>query len=344
MGVTIKDIAKVLDISPSTVSRALRGDSRVSDKTIQRVKRIAQRLNYQPNITAQRLVSGKTNNIGVILNKDIREYTSVRIFNSIIINGILEVAEAHNYNLNFAIDAKTDKQGALYRIVESKDVDGVLIINVVSEDILAKLRVNKIPVVLVDNHFDNSNTFAVNNDDRKGAYIGTSHLISLGYRSIALMGITEEAFHRECVLGFLQAMADHGLKANPNFIRRCKGSLEAAYEEMTKMIDKKNIPRGIFAVNDEMAIGVIKAIKDKGLRVPEDIAVVGMDDMPLLDYVDPPLTTVRIYIAEIGRTAVRMLLSLIQGKYHGKRQIAISPKLIIRRSCGAYLTKKNFSL
>jgi len=341
MRVTIKDIAELMNISASTVSRALGGSSKISNKTREQIKKIARKLNYQPNITAQGLISGKTHNIGVILNKDIREYTSVQIFNSIIINGILEVAEAHNYNLNFAVDAGVDKLGALSRIIENEDVDGVLIINVVSEDILAKLCVNKIPVVLIDNHFDNTSAFAVNNDDQKGAYIATTHLISLGYKSIGLMGIAEEAFQRECRLGFLQALADHGLKANSNFIRKANGGLESAYEEITKMIKQGHVPRGIFAINDEMAIGAIKAIKDKGLRVPGDTAVVGMDDMPLLDYIDTPLTTMRIHIAEMGRVAVQMLLDLIQGKYLGKKQIAISPKLVIRKSCGAYLFQKD---
>jgi len=335
MPTTIKDIAKYLGISTGTVSRALQKSSRVSKETIQKVEEAAKKLKYRPNITAQRLVSGRTHNIGVILSKDIREYTSVQLFNSIILNGILEVAEAHNYNLNFAIDSQGEKQGALQRIIQNKDVDGALIINVVNEDIIASLRTNGIPVVLIDNHFDNHSEYAVNNDDRYGAYIATKHLISLGYQSIGLIGITEEAFHRECLSGYLQALAEYGLRIESPFIQKGSGSMESAYDITRKIIKQKKFPRAFFVVTDEMAIGVIRAVKDSGLNVPQDIAVVGMDDIPLLDYVDPPLTTVRIYIAEMGRTAVGMLLDLIRGQYNGKNQIAIQPKLVIRKTCGA---------
>ncbi len=335
MSTTIKDIAQFLGISPGTVSRALQKSPRVSKETIQRVEEAAKKLNYRPNITAQRLVSGKTHNIGVILSKDIREYTSVQLFNSIILNGILEVAEAHNYNLNFAIDSQGEKQGALSRIVQNQDVDGVLIINVVNEDIIASLRTNGIPVVLIDNHFDNRSEYAVNNDDRYGAYIATKHLISLGYQAIGMIGITEEAFHRECLSGYLQALTENGLKIESHFIQKGCGSIESAYEIIRNMVKQNRIPRAFFVVTDEMAIGVIRAVKDSGLNVPKDVAVVGMDDIPLLDYVEPPLTTVRIYIAEMGRTAVGMLLDLIRGQYQGKTQIAIQPKLIVRKTCGA---------
>jgi len=335
MSTTIKDIAKLLGISPGTVSRALQKSPRVSKETILRVEEAAKKLSYRPNITAQRLVSGKTHNIGVILSKDIREYTSVQLFNSIILNGILEVAEAHNYNLNFAIDSQEEKQGALYRIVQNQDVDGVLIINVVNEDILASLRTNGIPVVLIDNHFDNRSEYAVNNDDRIGASIATKHLISLGYKTIGMIGINEEAFHRECLSGYLQALAECGLRADPRFVLKGWGSTHSAYEITWNILKQNRFPRAFFVVTDEMAIGVIRAVKDCGLSVPQDVAVVGMDDIPLLDYVDPPLTTMRIYIAEIGRTAVGMLLGLIQGHYQGNTQIAIQPKLIVRKSCGS---------
>jgi DNA-binding LacI/PurR family transcriptional regulator len=335
MPTTIKDIAKYLSISPGTVSRALQKSTRVSKETIQKVEEAAKKLKYRPNITAQRLVSGRTHNIGVILSKDIREYTSVQLFNSIILNGILEVAEAHNYNLNFAIDSQGEKQGALYRILQNHDVDGVLIINVVSEDIIATLRTNGIPVVLIDNHFDNHSEFAVNNDDRYGAYIATKHLITLGYPSVGMMGITEEAFHRECLSGYMQALTEYGLRVEPYFIQKGTGSMESTYELIREMIKNNHLPKAFFVVTDEMAIGAIQALIDSGLSVPQDVAVVGMDDIPLLDYVDPPLTTVRIYIAEMGRTAVGMLLDLIRGQYQGKNQIAIQPKLVIRKTCGA---------
>ena len=335
MPTTIKDIAKYLGISPGTVSRALQKSTRVSKETIQKVEEAAKKLKYRPNITAQRLVSGRTHNIGVILSKDIREYTSVQLFNSIILNGILEVAEAHNYNLNFAIDSQGEKQGALYRILQNHDVDGVLIINVVSEDIIATLRTNGVPVVLIDNHFDNHSEFAVNNDDRYGAYIATKHLITLGYPSVGMMGITEEAFHRECLSGYMQALTEYGLKVEPYFIQKGTGSMESTYDLTRKMIKDNHLPKAFFVVTDEMAIGVIRGLIDSGLSVPQDVAVVGMDDIPLLDYVDPPLTTVRIYIAEMGGTAVGMLLDLIRGQYQGKKQIAIQPKLVIRKTCGA---------
>lgn len=334
MRATIKDIAKALDVSPSTVSRALRGCSSISKKTREKILHTAQLMDYQPNLTARGLVSGKTQNIGVILSIGAREYSSLQIFNSIIVNGIFEVANATNYNLTLAKESKKHQSGALGRIVENRDVDGVLIVNVVSEDTLAKLSINSIPTVLIDNHSDNLQSYAVNNNDRLGAYLGTKHLLSFGYRSIGFIGITEYAFNRECEMGYFQALLESGIQIDPNFLVKGNGDLGSGYDSMAKLLKKNRPPRGIFAVNDEMAIGAIKAVKDYGLSVPEDVAIVGMDGMPFMEYFDPPLTTVKIEVAELGRAALQMLLGLIEGNYSGPRQIAISPHLIIRKSCG----------
>jgi DNA-binding LacI/PurR family transcriptional regulator len=337
MRTTIKDIAKVLDLSPSTVSRALRDCSSVSKKTREKILHIAQSMGYQPNLTARGLVSGRTQNIGVILSIETRDYNSLQIFNSIVVNGIFEVADAANYNLTFAKESKKHQTGALQRIIENRDADGVLIVNVVSEDVLAKLTINNIPVVLIDNHFDNLQSYAVNNNDRLGAYLGTKHLLSLGYKSIGFIGISEQAFNRECEMGYFQALLESEIRTDPNFLAKGNGDLGSGYDAMMKLLKINRPPRGVFIVNDEMAIGAIKAIKDFGLSVPGDIAVVGMDGMPFMEYFDPPLTTVKIEVAELGRTALQMLLGLIEGNYNGNRQIAISPRLVIRKSCGYFL-------
>jgi DNA-binding LacI/PurR family transcriptional regulator len=331
----LQDVAKKAGVSICTVSRTIHNKGYVSAETRQKILKAVKELNYQPNRAARSLAYGKTHNLGIIMNRDLNEYDSIKIFNSIIINGISDIAEAHNYSLLLAMGSNQNLESKISEVIEN--VDGMLIINVVKEEILKQIIKKNIPVVLVDNHFDNKKLPAVNNDDYLGAYIGTKHLLSIGYRDIGYFGIEENSFNRECEKGFRKALTEFGVTMNSNIYAKCKGSLESGFHGMKKIIKQKKAPRAIFAVNDEIAIGAMRAIKDSGLRVPEDIAVVGMDDMPLLDYVETPLTTVRIHISEIGKKAVWLLINLINENKDIEYQITIPPVLVIRKSCGSSL-------
>lgn len=305
--VTIKDIARELGISPSTVSRALKNHPDISTATKNAVNDLAKKLRYKPNEVALSLKHSKSNIIGVIVPE------VVHYFFSSIISGIDDLAYANDYNVMVAQTTEDferevhSTQGML-----SSRVAGVLVSvskNTKNFDHLRNLEDNGIPVVFFDRVGPEISTDKVVVDDFDGAYRAVEHLIKTGCRKIVHYSAGQHLLiGRNRKNGYMHALFKNGIPVDDNLIFKCDEYNEAAHLT-EKLIRSGNVPDGIFAVNDMTAIGALSAIKKLGMKVPDDISIIGFTNSLISSMTDPPLSTVEQHGYEMGQIAVRLLLN-----------------------------------
>lgn len=328
---TIKDIGKILGISTSTVSRALRGRPDVNPKTKQAVKDLAEKLNYQPNLVALSLVKKQTRTIGVI----IPSFTTC--FYSEAISGIQDVALEAGYHImicqtneNYEIEKKN------IDILLSSRVDG-FIASITKEteklDHFQNLVAKKIPLVMF-NRVGNLEVPKVMVDDYEGAYKVTRHLIDIGCERIAhISGPPSLLISKNRLRGYLAAMNDAKKKVHENLVVYSDFSLESGMSCATELLGKSNRPDGIFAVCDTAAFGAMHMIKKRGIRIPDDIAIAGFTNEPMAQIIEPGLTTVSQPIFRIGQTAARMFIDMMEeGADYIPESRILGTELILRES------------
>ncbi len=312
--VTIKDIARELGISPSTVSRALKDHPDISPQTKKAVNELAEKLNYTPNIVALSLRQSKTNTIGVIIPE------LVHFFFSTVIAGIEDVAYSAGYNViitqsNESLQREKTDIKALF----NSRVDGMLI-SVSREtnnfehidNILAK----GVPMVFFDRIYDTSKASKIIVDDHSGARDATAHLIEQGCQRIAhLEGPPNLEISKQRLEGYLQAHRDHNRDVDRSLIIPCSyATIEEGKALTEKLLTQSPRPDAIFATNDPAAMGAMQAIKEAGLKIPEDIAVVGFSNWFFTALLDPPLTSVDQPGFEMGQEAAKLLIRQIEIK------------------------------
>lgn len=327
MEITIKDIARLAKVAPSTVSRALNNKGRMSSATRKKILRLAQQLDYHPNRNAKGLATNKTGNIGIVINRRHRPEGFYDFYGTIIVE-VEEAIETQGYHLIFST---TDGESSSLRCVMERHVDGLILMGCdISEELV--LSVKGIPLVLVDNHINGVDSIAI--DNRGGAYKATEHLIRLGHRRI---GFIAERFNDlsfwERFEGYKLALKDHHLEYDCNLVAEGLTRPEHGYVAMEKLL-KRKIPSAVFAANDSTASGAIRAIKEKGLKIPNDVAVVGFDDGIIAPYTDPPLTTMRVFRERMGVLAAKRLIELIEYPDQSPVYLTLPTKLIVRESCG----------
>jgi LacI family transcriptional regulator len=332
--VTIKDIARELNISPSTVSRALKDHPDISPETKKIVNDLARELNYQPNAIALSLRGGKTNTIGIIIPE------IVHFFFSTIISGIEEVAYSAGYNVIICqtnesyLREVTDTNALL-----SSKVDGMLV-SISREtknfDHLKKVRDSGIPIVFFDRFCDELNTSRVIVNDYDGAFHAVEHLIEQGCKRIAhFEGPTNLLISKNRLEGYHAALKKHGMETSPSLIRTCpNGSQEEAFELMTDMLESHDPPDAVFCHSDLSAFGVMQATKKKGLKIPQDVAVVGFSNWQFSSFVEPPLSTVIQPGFEMGMIAAELLLNELNAKDNEFDHVTrkLKAELVIRDS------------
>lgn len=328
---TIKDIGKMLGISTSTVSRALRGRPDVNPETKKAVKDLAEKLNYQPNLVALSLVKKKTKTIGVI----IPSFTTC--FYSEAISGIQEVAHNAGYHIMICqTNENYESEKRNLDIMLASRVDG-FIASITREtqnlDHFQSLVDKKIPLVMF-NRTGNLDVPMVMVDDYDGAYKVTKHLIDVGCERIAhISGPDSLLISKNRLRGFLAAMKDANKKIYENLVVYSDFSLESGMECTRELLQKSNRPDGIFAVCDTAAFGAIHVIKKSGLQVPDDIAVAGFTNEPMAQIIEPALTTVSQPIFRIGQTAARMFIDMLEeGSDYVPESRVLRTELIIRES------------
>lgn len=330
---TLKDIANALNISVTTVSRALNSKDDISAKTKQAVMEVAEMLNYKPNAIAVSLrknVSSKI--IGVVL-PNVDHY-----FFSTILKGIMTSSHLSEYMVMVGESAQDFKREQ--KIIDhftDHMVSGVIYSpsrHPEAPKNLAFLRKNEIPFVLIDRKFDNYNGSFVQHDDYSGAYAAVSHLIAQGYKRIAhFRGAETCTISTERFKGYIAALSDHGLPIDNHLVRSCLNTNKSDGYNMSKMLFSSNYqkPDAIFTVTDDVASGVYEYLREIGLSIPKDVGIVGYSNSDLADHLSPKLSSVEQNGQDMGRTAFNFLISQIKNN-DSVYQKTFSTKLLIRGS------------
>lgn len=315
--VTIKDIAKALGLSTSTVSRALRDTHEISAATKGLVLAYAKEIGYQPNPIALSLKERRSKSIGVVVSEVANSYFSQAI------NGIESIAYDRGYHVIISQTHESyDREVVNVQHLASRSVDGLLIsLSSQTKDIshLIHLHEKGLPIVFFDRVAEEIDTHKVIANNEKGAYEATSHLIKSGYKRIAhLTSSNQLSISIERLSGYETALKDHGLEINPNYIKHCPhGGMiyeetESKIKELLAMDEK---PDAIFVAGDRLSTGCLSVFKNLKISVPDDMAIAGFSNSDVLDLFNPSLTSVRQPAFEIGKLATQMLLQLIEAKY-----------------------------
>lgn len=325
MKVSIFDVAKKSGLSVVTVSRVLNGAESVREKNRQKVLDVIKELDYRPNAAARSLARGKTGIIGLIVT------TLQDSFFDAVVKELNEVLALHGYFLAVSVSTGIGSDGNHYLIQEDR-VDGLFLLSPMEEDsYVTELKRRNIPYVLIDNQQPENDAFSVTIDNFKGGYAATSHLLDLGHTSIAhLCGHETFRSTRERRNGFLEALQEKGL--TPFEMVYGDFEIEFGYETCRKWLRDGSLPSAVFAGDDNIALGVINALMEAGIGVPEQVAIVGYDDQYIASQLRPHLTTVRQPADRIGLAAADMLLKRIDGSMKRGSSIKIDPELIIRES------------
>jgi len=337
--VTIKDIAERLNISKSTVSRALKDYPDINSKTKARVREVAKELNYIPNASAVNLRTKASKTIGVIIP------ATVHHFFSTVIKGILKVAKEKGYLVILLQSDENDiLEKELVNLLLQKGVDGILISlsnKTDSFDHLKQIINHEIPLILFDKIAKAINCSKVVIDDRKAAYDTVSYLINKGYKRIAhFRGDLNPQNSIDRFLGYKQALLDHNIKFDPSLVYMCNNNsdFEDGYQTAEKLLNEHgNTVDAIFTITDVVAIGAMKYFSNKNIKIPQDIAVFGFSNWFMSSVMNPSLSTVEQNGFQMGKTAAKQLFLEIGNKQKNiktnYKTIVLPTNLIIRESC-----------
>ena len=335
--VTIRDVARLAGVSPATVSQALNGRGRVDVRTRDRVAQAASKLRYAPNLNGRRLARRRAESVALLQGRNMTTLFSDSFYR-VVLSGMAEVTQARGYSLVFIpppADGATDAD--LDRLLGHGVVDGALVVGALDAKVLLAVRGRGLPIVLVDNFVPGVDLPAVLPDYQAGARLATAHLLGLGHRRVAFLGAAVSyPFGWQTFEGYAEALAARGIGQDPALVRRTEIGVEAATSATRSLLDLPHPPTAVFAVTDAMAIGALRAAREREVRVPERLAVVGMDDIEMSAYTDPPLTTVRVAKDAMGRLAAEWLIGLIEGSAPPRPDPSVPAELIVRASCGGW--------
>jgi DNA-binding LacI/PurR family transcriptional regulator len=324
---TIRDVARQAGVSHQTVSRVINGKADVLPETRTLVEVAIEQLGYRPSAIARSMARGQTHTLACI-SPNLTDYT----FASVIEGAEME-ARQHNY---FMLSSSAADPEAFCKLVDElvghRRVDGLIIINPYADKRFEYIPEN-FPVVFVGARAHGESISSVHLDDDKVAYEATRHLISLGHTNIAMVtGPMEEDCSQDRTEGYRRALQEASIEVDETMIVEGDWSATSGRDALLSFVEQGRVPTAVFAQNDRMAMGVLRAAKDANLNVPTQLSVIGVDDMPLSSYFDPPLTTMRQEMPRIGQEASRILLEMIQNKNTALRQVKLSAQLVVRQS------------
>jgi LacI family transcriptional regulator len=326
---TIRDVASLAGVSYQTVSRVINGSDRVKPETRARVEAAIAELDYRPNAIARFMATGSTRTL-TCLAPNLTDYTF-----ACIIEGAALEARQQGYSLFAASAADEDTFADLVdQMVTSRRTEGLMVINPYA-DRRHTLVPDNVPTVYVGARPRDESVDSVALDDQAAGCTATEHLLALGHQRIGLItGPLVEDCSQDRLAGYRQALHTGSLPFDPCLVVEGDWSATSGYQAFMTLARVDRPPTAVFAQNDRMAVGVIRAARDLGLQVPAEIAVVGVDDMPLASYFDPPLTTVRQDLHAIGRAAARLLMSTVEQPEAAHQHLRLPAELVVRQSSG----------
>ncbi len=308
---TIKEVARLANVSISAVSFVLNDKKGVSQETREKVRQIIEQVGYTPNPNSRRLIFNKTNNIVVLFKKNIA--TLENYFYAEINNVILHECETRGYNLIFASMEISNNEIEFPNVIKSYDVDGIIFYGDIDPLVLNGLLKFDIPYIIIDSHIPGSEFLGVAANYAEAAYAAMNHLILLGHRSIAY--ICNNLFANlsaQTFTGYKKAIEEYNLTTNMQWIQLDAQDEDSAYQCMKSILASNPLPTAVFCSSDIYAIAAIRCIKEAGLKVPDDISIISIDDILLSRYTDPMLTTVKIDKVQMAHIAMDLLIKKIQ--------------------------------
>jgi LacI family transcriptional regulator len=334
MAVTIFDIAKRLNISASTVSRGLNDSVLVNKKTKEEIKRIANELNYNPNVIARRLRTGKSDVIGVLTDS----ISNIAMLSAPFMKAIEETAREKGFNMVICdLEMNFEKEAQYSKFFKSYQVAGIIIYQSrLGQASYKEMQKLGLPMAYIYCYPAEKNGHVVLPNNVQGGFIAAQHLLKLGKKRIAFIkGDSSFLSSHDRLKGYCAALAEAGILPTKSYIRGGSDwEQETGYKEVTALFRLKNPPEGIFCSSDMLAAGALKAVSDLGLKVPGNVAIVGFDNRSFCPYLNPPLSSVAMPIGEMGKTATELLVEDIINGSSEPKTIELNCGLVIRKSCG----------
>lgn len=333
MPLTIEDIARLSGVSRSTVSRVINSDVNVKGETRRKVLEIIKDINFQPNLAAKGLATGRTNVIGVVIPAGVSVVFTDPYFPQFI-QGVSSVCNNRNYSVMLWLAEPEYERRMVSRILHNGLVDGVVVASALMNDpIVTSLYESKMPFILIGRH-PKLDVNCLDVDNLQAGRNATLHLLRLGYKRVAtITGSHDQGAGYDRYHGYLKALQDYGRSVRPELVVEGHFTEEGGYNAMQRLIPQK--PDAVFAASDMMAYGAMRALAEANLQIPGDVAVVGFDDIPASSKTHPPLTTVRQQISQMGSKAVEFLINLIENDIRSTQHIIMDTELVVRESCGA---------
>ena len=327
--VTIMDVAEEAGVSFSTVSRVVNNKSYVKEETREKVLQAMSRLGYQANLQARSLAGGRSNVIGLLVVDLTTQYLGE------IMRGIDDVLAANQYELMlYTTHRRKTKESAYVNMMARGLADGLLIVLPREpEAYLESLRQREFPHVLIDQFGMDENDLSVTAANYEGGYTATKHLIDLGHHRIGIVtGWSDMISAKHRLEGYKAALNDHGIPLDPELIFEGDFTQACGFNGAFRFLDLADPPTAVFASNDVSAVGVIDAVRARGLTVPGSVSVIGFDDIPMAATLNPQLTTMRQPLQEMGKLATQLLVNLLDNTEEEPASIVLPTELILRES------------
>jgi LacI family transcriptional regulator len=326
--ITITEISKLANVSKTTVSRVINNKPDVLPETREKIKAIIKEYDFYPNVYAKAISNQKSNTVGLLIPYS-TDYVFSNPYYYEIIRGVALELNKSGYYLMFIFSHDDNYKIAL----RQNRVDGLIALSPGRghEDIINTIKNMDIPVVATSKVFDVQDIHYIDTDNINGAGLAVGHLASLGHRRIGFInGPDILASSKERLTGYMDALKKYGIQYDPDLVKYGDTSINSGYKAMQELLNQKDIS-SVFVASDLMAVGVINAINNMGKSVPDDISVVGFDDIPLAGELNPPLTTIRQYAYEKGMLSAKALINLLNGKHLPKKK-SVKVELVIRNS------------
>jgi LacI family transcriptional regulator len=332
--ITIYDIAAKLNISAATVSRALNKNPKISESTQKLVQETAEKMHYKQNKLALALKSGKSNSVGVIVPHINRNFFST------IIRGIEEELNPFGYHVIICQSYNTEsKEIENVNALLNAQVDGILMsISTVTDnfrDVASRIIRKGIPLIFFDRKRDIEGVSSVTINDYEGGYQATKHLIDQGCKRIAHFSVDRSMeIYLDRFNGYKQALLDNGLKFNDSYVIETSNKVEGGIEAARKLLKLKILPDALFSSSDFLAMGAIQVFRDRGIKIPEEISIVGFSNEPFTQFMELSISSVDQFPLDMGKITAKVFLDQIKdgGKVKRENKVVLSPKLLIRKS------------
>jgi DNA-binding LacI/PurR family transcriptional regulator len=325
---SIKDIARMAGVAHSTVSRALRNSPLVNSETTERIQRIAREAGYRTSLAARSLVTRRSDTIGVVVTNIADPFVAG------VVSGVEETADQRGLSVFLAnCNAEPEREVRVARKFEERRVDGIIVTaSRVGAQYVPLLTHMQVPIVLLNNQHPSQYAHSVMIANVEASLTATWHLIQLGHRRIAYLGdrcgYQSDAERQQ---GYRRALQEAGISLDPLLLVHGNGKPEGAESAMAELLDLAAPPTAVFCYNDMSALGALRQIRERGMKIPGDISIIGFDDIYFSQYLDPPMTTVRQPMRQMGRIAMETLFQIFEDA-ESRHDIRVPGELIVRKS------------